>query len=105
MDSLTIISAYFSLGRSAAVGARIAEHRAQSSPSRASISEVLGEEIPAPRQRHRGGLVPCHEEGHGLVADLLGGHPASVVGVLRVQEDGEQVAAVLAALPAAAIMR
>ncbi len=82
-------------------GGRVrAEHRAQLIAEPRVDLRVLGEEIPDPRQCHRGGLVPCHEEGHGLVADLLGGHPAAVVGVLRVQEDGEQVAAVLATLPA-----
>jgi hypothetical protein len=40
--------------------------------------------------------VPRHEQGHDLVADLPVGHAGPVVGILGVQQDGEQVAAVLA---------
>ena len=81
-------------------GARAPSDRAQLLGEARVDLRVLRQQVPGPRERHRGGLVPRHEEGHDLVADLPVGHPAPVVGILRVQEHGEQVAAVLAAPPA-----
>ena len=71
--------------------------RRSSSARRASASGMLGEQVPGPRQRHRGRLVAGQEERHDLVAHLPVGHAAAVVGVLRLQQHREQVAAVLAA--------
>src|SRR5262245_24663983 len=58
---------------------------------------MLGEEIPSPRQGYRCGLVAGEEECHHLVTHLTVGHPASVVGILCLEEDGEEVTTVLGA--------
>ena len=58
---------------------------------------VLGEQVPSPRERVGGRLVAGEEDGHRLVAQLLVGHARAVaLVVLRVEEHGEEVAAVFA---------
>src|SRR6185369_7980323 len=57
---------------------------------------VLREEIPGPGEEIRRRLVAGEEEGHRLVAKLRVAHAATVaLGVLREEEHGEQVAAIL----------
>ena len=59
---------------------------------------MLGEQPPNPGQGVRGGLVPGHEQGHGLVPELRVGHrPLLVAGP---EEHREQVAPVFARFPA-----
>ena len=61
---------------------------------------MLREHVPRPRQGHRGGLVPGHVQRHDLVAHLPRRHPCAVVRILRLDQDREEIAAILAAGPA-----
>ena len=60
---------------------------------------VLGQEVPGPRQRVGGGLVPGEEEGHGLVPHF--GIGQSLLGVLRIlgrQQHRKEIAVIAAIL-------
>ena len=61
---------------------------------------VIGQQEPDPGQGVGRGLMSGHEERHGLVAELLVGHPAAALLVLSVQEHRQQIAPVLSAAAA-----
>ena len=56
---------------------------------------MLTQQVPAPGERVRGCLMSREEKGHGLVAQLLVGHPAASLFILREQQHREEIAPVL----------
>ncbi len=62
---------------------------------------IQRQHVPRPRQRVGRGLVPGQEQGHGLIAKLLVGHPPAVAFLVdRHQQHRQQIAAILTRLPA-----
>ena len=55
---------------------------------------ILGEEHPGPGERAGGGFMTGEEKCEGFIAELLRGH-AGAVFVLRVDEEGEEIAGVV----------
>ena len=57
------------------------------------VRRVLGQKVPCPCQRERGGFVPCEKERHHFVTKLFVSHAATIL-VAGLREHGEEIAGI-----------